>query len=476
MLQPSVEKRLAQLRKPVEFLAQAFAASGYSLYLVGGPVRDAILDIEVSDWDFTTSARPDEILAVVKPIASAVWEVGKEFGTIGAQFAQLGAEKVEITTYRSDVYTPESRKPEVQFGDSLEGDLLRRDFRINAMALDILTGEIIDPFLGLQDLKAGVLNTPASARESFNEDPLRMLRAARFSSQLSVLPTPDVVAAMQQLASRMEIISAERKRDELTKLLLTNNPRDGLDLLTKTGVAKYVLPELPALQMERDEHNRHKDVYQHTLTVLEQSMDLEKRRGHKPDLIGRLAAIMHDVGKPKTRRFEPGGKVSFHHHDVVGAKMTRKRLAALRFPKEVVEAVSLLVELHLRFHGYADAEWSDSAVRRYVRDAGAQLERLHILTQADCTTRNQRKANRLRTAYEQLEWRIEELAKAEELAAIRPDLDGAEIMEILGIKPGPVVGKAYKFLLDLRLDEGPLDKANAKARLLAWWETTKTDS
>ncbi len=455
----------------VRRLGDLFAGAGFQLYLVGGPVRDALLGRGENDLDFTTDARPDDTERLLRRITGATWDMGREFGTIGARVRE-GAEDwvVEITTFRADAYDPHSRKPIVAFGDNLADDLVRRDFRVNAMALSVVTGGFEDPFDGLADLSDRVLRTPSLPEVSFSDDPLRMMRAARFSSQLGFTAAPDVVAAMTDMADRIEIVSAERVRDELAKLLLTDSPRAGLDLLVRTGLADRVLPELSALQREVDEHNRHKDIYDHTLTVLEQSIALEKARGHDPDLVGRLAALLHDVGKPRTKRFEGGGKVSFHHHDVVGAKMTKKRLTALRFPTDDVKAVAKLVELHLRFHGYADAEWTDAGVRRYVRDAGDELERLHILTRADCTTRNQRKAARLRQAYEQLEWRIDELAKAEELDAMRPDLDGTQIMETLGIRPGPQVGEAYRFLLERRIEEGPLGPDRARDELLAWWD------
>lgn len=452
-------------------LIAAFGDAGHELYLVGGSVRDALLGRRTTDLDYTTSANPDEIEALVRRFTSAVWDVGRAFGTIACRIIEAdGADLlIEITTFRADAYDPESRKPIVQFGDHLGGDLVRRDFTVNAMALDVFTGELLDPFKGLDDLDAMLLRTPSAPEISFSDDPLRMMRAARFASQLSFRPTPDVVAAMTADAERIRIVSAERVRDELVKLMLSDHPRAGLDLLVETGLAAIVLPELPALQMERDEHNHHKDVYQHTLTVIEQAIELERARGHAPDLVNRLAALFHDIGKPNTRRFEPGGKVSFHHHDVVGAKLTRKRMQALHFSNEEIKAVTKLVELHLRFHGYGEGHWTDSAVRRYVRDAGGELEHLHILTRADCTTRNQRKADRLRRAYEELEWRIDELSAQEELDAIRPDLDGTQIMEILGIGEGREVGAAYKFLMERRMEEGPLGEDRAREELLAWW-------
>ena len=449
-------------------LGEAFARAGHDLYLVGGSVRDALMGRLGHDLDFTTDARPDDTEAILRQHTHATWDIGRAFGTIGAQ---IDAWVVEVTTYRADAYHPDSRKPEIVYGETLEDDLIRRDFTVNAMALHAATRTFSDPYAGLTDIVSGILRTPFPPERSFSDDPLRMMRAARFTSQLGFTVTNEVRAAMTDMASRIEIISAERVRDELSKTLLTDHPREGLDLLVTTRIADYVLPELPALRLERDEHHRHKDVYEHSLTVLDQSIDLEKRRGHDPDLTGRLAALLHDIGKPSTRKFEPGGKVSFHHHDIVGAKMARKRLKALIYPSQVVKEVSKLVELHLRFHGYGDQGWTDSAVRRYVRDAGDQLERLHILTRSDCTTRNRRKAERLEFAYDDLEARIANLTAKEELAAIRPDLDGQQIMAILGIKPGPEVGKAYKFLLNLRLDEGPHTPDEAKNALLAWWAT-----
>lgn len=447
-------------------LGELFAQAGHDLHLVGGSVRDALMGTLGHDLDFTTDARPEETERLLRSRTRAVWDIGRAFGTIGARIDRW---VVEVTTYRTDVYRPDSRKPEIAYGRSLDEDLVRRDFTVNAMALHAATREFSDPHHGLADITAGLLRTPFPPQRSFSDDPLRMMRAARFTSQLGFTVTEETAEAMAQMAERITIISAERVRDELSRTLLTDHPRPGLDLLVRTGLADHVLPELPALRLERDEHHRHKDVYEHTLTVLEQSIDLERARGHEPDLTGRLAALLHDIGKPATRRFEPGGKVSFHHHDVVGAKLARKRLRALSYPTEVVKDVSTLVALHLRFHGYGDQGWTDSAVRRYVRDAGDQLERLHILTRSDCTTRNRRKAERLEFAYDDLERRIAELRAAEELDAVRPDLDGAQIMEILGIRPGPLVGRAYAFLLNLRLDEGPHTPEQAREALLAWW-------
>lgn len=453
---------------PVARLSSAFRSAGRELALVGGPVRDAFLGRAVVDLDFTTDAHPDEIIEIVRPIASAHWEVGRAFGTIAARVA---GEQVEITTYRSDVYSADSRKPEVSFGTSLEGDLVRRDFTVNSMALRLPDRVLVDPTGGIEDLLAQRLRTPQTPEVSFSDDPLRMLRAARFSSQLGFVLEEKTREAVTALADRLDIVSAERIRDELTKLLLSPAPRAGLELLVDSGIASLVLPELPALKLTVDSEHRHKDVYQHSLMVLEQAMVLEALRGHQPDLVLRIAALLHDIGKPATRRFERGGTVTFHHHDVVGAKLAKKRLRELRFANDTIAEVAQLVELHQRFFGYTEGIWTDSAVRRYVRDAGDQLERLHILTRADVTTRNRRKAERLAGAYDDLERRIAELAEQEELESVRPDLDGTAIMTILDVRPGPVVGAAYRFLLELRLDEGPLGEEEAERRLRAWWAT-----
>lgn len=447
-------------------LGTLFADSGHELAIVGGPVRDAVLGRPGSDWDFSTSATPDDIEQIVSSWADAVWDVGREFGTIGLR---KGDHQLEITTYRSDAYKASSRKPDVAFGDTLDGDLSRRDFAVNAMAIRLPSAEFVDLFGGLADIDARMLRTPITPDQSFSDDPLRMMRAARFVSQLGFSASPDVVSAMTDMAARLEIVSAERVRDELNKLLIGDAPVIGLRLLVETGLAAQMLPELPALILERDEHHRHKDVYEHSLIVLEQAIALEGRLESTPDLVIRLAALLHDIGKPKTRRFVEGGTVTFHHHDVVGAKLVRKRMRALRYSNDVIDQVAKLVELHLRFHGYGSGEWTDSAVRRYVRDAGDQLQRLHILTRADCTTRNHKKAMRLQRTYDELEQRIAVLAEAEQLDAIRPDLDGAQIMAILGIPPGPEVGEAYRFLLDLRMDRGPLSEADAAEALKSFW-------
>jgi poly(A) polymerase len=449
-------------------LAHAFKSAGFKLALVGGPVRDAILGRLGNDLDFTTDARPDETKKILSNWAEDIWDVGREFGTIAGK---RGDTTVEITTYRSDKYNPNSRKPEVEFGDNIEGDLSRRDFTVNAMALE-LTGDkpiFIDKFNGLADLSAKVLRTPVTAEQSFSDDPLRMMRAARFAAQLNFEVADAELKAMHDMAERINIISAERIRDEFIKLLLSNNPRKGIAILVATGIADLVIPEIPKLQLEIDEHHHHKDVYEHSLTVLEQAIALENRLGDK-NLVIRLAALLHDIGKPKTRALIPGGGVSFHHHEIVGARLAKERLKKLRFSNEVIDEVELLIALHLRFHGYGAGEWTDSAVRRYVRDAGELLTHLHVLTRADCTTRNQRKAERLAATYDELEARIEKLAEEEELAAIRPDLDGAEVMQLLNLKPSREVGAALDFLLELRLEKGPLGKERATEELLNWWK------
>ncbi len=443
-------------------LGALFAEHGHELAVVGGSVRDVFLGRIGNDLDLTTDARPERVLEIVKGWADSIWTIGIDFGTVGVR---KGSWVLEITTYRSESYDPKSRKPEVIYGETLEADLERRDFAVNAMAVRLPGHDFVDPYGGLSDLAAKVLRTPGTPEQSFDDDPLRMLRAARFASQLGFAVDPAVVAAMISMADRIEIVSAERIRDELDKLICGAHPREGLGLLVDTGLAAHVLPELPKLRLEIDEHHRHKDVYEHTLIVLEQAIALEAAG---PDRVLRWAALLHDVGKPKTRRYEEAGRVSFHHHEVVGAQMTKKRLAELRFPKDVVADVSRLVELHLRFHGYGTGEWTDSAVRRYVRDAGHLVDRLHKLTRADCTTRNKRKAQELSRTYDNLEERIARLADEEELAKMRPELDGNEIQEILGVGPGPVVGKAYKFLLDMRLDEGIVGKEAAKAALVEW--------
>ncbi|AYD91041.1 CCA tRNA nucleotidyltransferase [Actinomyces sp. 2119] len=468
-LTPTARCALFALPVPLAALAHTFARAGHEIALVGGPVRDAFMGTTPHDLDLTTSARPEQTEVLLRAWGDACWDVGRDFGTIGARKGEV---VVEVTTYRTEDYEVGSRKPTVSYGDTLEGDLTRRDFTVNAMALRLPDLELVDPHHGLADLRAGVLRTPVSPVQSFDDDPLRIMRAARFAAQLGLDVEPDVVSAMSQMASRLSIVSAERVRAELERLLTSPWPRRGLELLVHTGVADVVLPEVSALRETVDEHRRHKDVYEHTLTVLDQAIDLETGPQGPvpgPDLVLRLAALLHDIGKPATRRFLPGGTVTFHGHDHVGARLAAKRLRALRFDKQTVKDVARLVELHLRFHGYADAGWSDSAVRRYVTDAGPLLERLHRLTRADVTTRNRRKAAMLDHAYDDLEARIDQLRKAEELAAIRPDLDGSQIMAELGVAPGPVVGQAYRFLLDLRMEKGPLGEELARQALRSWW-------
>ena len=448
-------------------LAQAFKAKGFTLALVGGPVRDAILARLGNDLDFTTNAHPLETKKILQSWADNVWDTGIAFGTVAGK---RGDTTVEVTTYRTEQYDPESRKPEVEYGDSIHGDLSRRDFTVNSMALE-LTGdepEFIDPFNGLQDLAAKVLRTPIRAEDSFNDDPLRMMRAARFATQLDFAIAPDVLAAMKDLAHLISIISAERVRDEFVKILMSPNPRIGITVLVDTGLADIVLPEIPKLRLEVDEHHHHKDVYEHSITVLEQAMELEDRLSG-PNLVIRLAALLHDIGKPKTRAFIEGGGVSFHHHEVVGARLVKKRLQALRFDNDTIDAVELLTALHLRFHGYGEGEWTDSAVRRYVRDAGELITHLHVLTRADCTTRNKTKAARLSATYDSLEKRIEVLMEQEELSKIRPDLDGSQVMQLLNLKPSREVGEAMDFLMELRLEQGPIGIDAATQALLKWW-------
>ena len=448
-------------------LAQSFAAQGFRLALVGGPVRDALLGRLGNDLDFTTDARPEVTKKILQAWAENVWDTGIEFGTVAGK---RGDTTVEVTTYRTESYDPESRKPEVEYGDSIEGDLSRRDFTVNSMALELTTKtpEFIDPFNGLEDLAKKVLRTPSKAENSFSDDPLRMMRAARFASQLDFEIAPDVLQAIKDMAGRISIISAERVRDEFTKMLMSQNPRTGITILVETGLAEIVLPEIPKLRLEIDEHHHHKDVYEHSITVLEQAISHEDRLGG-PNLIIRLAALLHDIGKPKTRNLIPGGGVSFHHHEIVGARLTKSRLKALRFDGDTIEQVETLVALHLRFHGYGDGEWTDSAVRRYVRDAGDLLVHLHVLTRADCTTRNAKKAERLAKTYDALEARIAKLMEEEELSKIRPDLNGAQVMKLLGTKPSAAVGKALDYLLELRLENGPLGEERATEELLNWW-------
>ena len=521
------QKTLGSLPGVIDELGTIFADAGHELALVGGPVRDAFLGLPIHDFDLTTSARPDETEKLLAGWGSTTWDIGREFGTIGAQRSGI---TVEVTTYRSDSYEIGSRKPEVDFGDTLEGDLTRRDFTVNAMAVRLPRIELVDPCGGLNDLVDGVLRTPVTARQSFDDDPLRIMRAARFAAQLGFDVDVDVMDAMEEMAGRLEIVSAERVRAELERLMISPAPRRGIELTVFTGVADVVLPEVAVLRDTVDEHHRHKDVYEHSLTVLDQAIALEdgpevvaawearaaagepeldgrrasigaNKGGEQrvvpinnrdretaekleqsltaadalggplpgPDLVLRLAALLHDIGKPATRRFEKDGSVTFRAHDVIGARMAAKRLRALRFDKQTEKDVARLVELHLRAFGFGEHAWTDSAVRRFVRDAGPLLSRLLRLIRADITSQNRRKVNRLQAANDELSRRIVEIAEQEELDAIRPDLDGQEIMDILGIKPGREVGAARNFLLELRLDEGPLGYDEAVSRLLTWW-------
>jgi len=457
---------LSSLSDVVTPLAARFADRGHELYLVGGSVRDAVLGRLGNDLDFTTDARPDVISEILRGWAPAVWDTGIDFGTVSAQFDD---HMVEITTFRSDMYDQVSRNPIVTFGDTLDGDLIRRDFRVNAMAVRLLpdgTQEFCDPLDGMSDLLAGVIDTPSAPENSFNDDPLRMLRGVRFVSQLGFALADRVLDATRGMAEQIDRITVERVRVELDKMILGEFPLDGVDLLVESGLADRVLPEIPGMKLTIDEHHQHKDVYQHSLTVLKQAVDLETG---DPDLVLRWAALLHDIGKPATRRHEDGGGVSFHHHEVVGAKMVRKRMRALKYPKAIVDEVSQLVFLHLRFHGYGDGRWTDSAVRRYVADAGPLLDRLHKLVRADCTTRNRRRARKLQETYDELELRIAVLKEAEDLDRVRPDLDGNAIMELLGLPPGPLVGEAWRYLKELRLDAGPMSHDDAEAALRAWW-------
>jgi len=449
-------------------LASLFKSAGYKLALVGGPVRDAILGRLGNDLDFTTDAHPKDCEKILNKWADSVWDIGAAFGTVAGKKGEI---TVEVTTYRSESYDSSSRKPNVEFGKTIEGDLARRDFTINAMALELTTPEptFIDLFNGVADLQNKLIKTPGKAEESFSDDPLRMMRAARFMSQLNFEIDPSVLVAIKSMATRLEIISFERIRDEFIKILMSPSPRIGITVLVETGLTDYFLPEVPKLKLEIDEHHHHKDVYEHSLTVLEQAIGLESRLDG-PNLTLRLAALLHDIGKPKTKQLIAGGGVSFHHHEVVGARMCKERMKKLRFDNHIIEDVSQLVFLHLRFHGYGSGEWTDSAVRRYVRDAGPLLTHLHLLTRADCTTRNKKKAESLAKTYDQLEERIALLMEQEELDKIRPDLSGEEIMQILAIKPSPTVGKAYDFLLELRLEKGPIGKEAATEELLTWWK------
>ncbi len=461
------ESTLRALSDVLAPLGTRFSEAGHELYLVGGSVRDAVLGRLGTDLDFTTDARPEVVQELLRGWVDHQWDTGIDFGTVSAV---KGADQIEITTYRSDAYDRVTRHPIVEYGTRLEDDLVRRDFTVNAMAIRIGPGgaeDFVDPLGGMDDLVAGVLDTPALPEDSFHDDPLRMLRAARFVSQLGFTLTERVRDAIARMADEILRISAERVQAELDKLILGDYPVEGIDIMVETGLAQRVLPEIPAMKLEIDEHHQHKDVYWHSLTVLQQAIDLEDG---DPDLVLRWAALLHDIGKPDTKRNEPGGGVSFHHHEVVGAKLVRRRMRALKYSKQMVDDVGQLVFLHLRFHGYGKGQWTDSAVRRYVHDAGALLPRLHKLVRADCTTRNKRRAAALQATYDDLEQRIARIAEQEDLARVRPDLDGNAIMEILGVPAGPVVGEAWNFLKELRLDQGPLERADAETRLRAWWE------
>ncbi|MDN5757017.1 MAG: CCA tRNA nucleotidyltransferase [Tomitella sp.] len=460
------ERTLSSFSDILTPMGRRFADRGYELYLVGGSVRDAVLGRLSTDLDFTTDARPEAVQDILHGWAEAQWDTGIAFGTVSAV---RDGRQIEVTTFRADQYDRVSRNPQVTYGETLEDDLVRRDFTVNAMAVRIgADGRLgfVDPMNGMDDLLAGVMDTPGRPEDSFDDDPLRMLRAARFVSQLGFTLHPRVAEAMTAMRGQLRRITIERIRAELDKLLLGEHAIEGVDMMCRTGLAEYVVPEVPAMKLEIDEHHQHKDVYRHSLTVLQQAIDLEDG---DPDLVLRLAALLHDIGKPATKRNEPGGSVSFHHHEVVGAKMTRKRMRALRYSKQMVEDVSTLVFLHLRFHGYGSGEWTDSAVRRYVNDAGDLLPRLHKLVRADCTTRNKRRAAALQATYDDLERRIADIAAAEDLARVRPDLDGNAIMEILGIPPGRDVGAAWSFLKELRLERGPLPREEAERELVQWW-------
>ncbi|QAU53448.1 CCA tRNA nucleotidyltransferase [Corynebacterium pelargi] len=460
------QKEIAKLQPVLRPLAQAFRDRGYSLYLVGGSVRDALLGRLGHDLDFTTEARPEQVQEILQALSPSVWDTGIDFGTISAEMQGM---QIEITTFRADSYDGQSRNPEVQYGDRLEDDLIRRDFRVNAMALELdVEAEPVfhDPLGGLEDLERRVIDTPAAPELSFHDDPLRMLRAARFVSQLEFSLAPRVHKAMEEMAGQIERISAERVQMELDKLMLGQAPWDGIRVMVDTGLADVVYPEISALRLTQDEHRQHKDVYEHSLTVLRQAVELEEN----PDLVLRWAALTHDIGKPATREFHENGRVSFHQHEVVGAKMVRKRMRKLKYSKQMVKDVSQLVFLHMRFHGFSEDSWTDSAVRRYVNDAGDQLEQLNTLVRADVTTRNRKKAQRLRRLFDLFAERIEDLAAKEDLAKVRPALDGNAIMELLGLQPGPEVGQAWQYLKELRLERGPMETEEAEAALQAWWK------
>ncbi len=465
--------RLVDVYPEARELGERFVAAGHELHLVGGTVRDTLLAsgdtarLEQVDLDFATSALPEETQEVVRPWATAVWLTGAAFGTVSCQREVDGRplRRIEITTYRSDQYRPGSRHPEVTYGDRIEGDLARRDLTVNAMAVRVPDFRFVDPHGGLRDLHTGVLRTPVDPRRSFADDPLRMVRLARFAAALDATPDDEAVAAAAAMVDELTTISAERIRDELVKLLGASNPRRGIELLADTGLAAHVLPELAALRDCVDPLHRHKDVYAHTLAVLDNIVALEP---DGPDVHLRLAGLLHDIGKPATRVIHRDGTVTFHQHDVIGARMARQRLRALAFDKLAVKEVSELVRMHLRFHTYAQG-WTDAAVRRYVTDAGPLLERLNLLTRADVTTGNERKATRIQRRVDELEERVVQLRQQEELDALRPALDGNAIMEHLGLRPGPLVGAAWQHLLELRIERGPMSESEAHEALDAWW-------
>jgi poly(A) polymerase len=476
-----IPERFGPVLRELEPLARRFRDAGYQLHLVGGTVRDLLEGHDhEDDYDLTTDARPTEIVACLEGWADAIWKQGEKFGTIGAQKvdgATGHARVYEITTFRSEAYTDDSRKPHVVFADEVVVDLSRRDFTVNAMALE-LTGDapaLIDPYGGAADLARRVLRTPLGPEVSFSDDPLRMLRAARFIARFGLEPDDALVAAVRQMAARLDIVSAERIRDELDKLIVVDHPADGLWFLVDTGLADQFLPELPNMRLEHDPIHRHKDVLTHTIAVVENVRPPGEQEaiisGERPTFdfrVTRLAALFHDIGKPRTRGYQKGKGTTFHHHDVVGARMTKKRMTALRYSNDDIRDVTTLVALHLRFHTYSMG-WSDSAVRRYVRDAGPLLRELNVLTRCDCTTRNAKKAARLSRRMDELEQRIDELAAAEELAALRPELDGNEVIEQLGIEPGRIVGEAMKFLMEIRLEEGLIGDREIRERLDAWY-------
>ena len=484
-----VPERFNPVLRELAPLTERFRAAGHRLYLVGGTVRDLLVDSGRTDFDLdlTTDARPPEIKACLEGWADALWTQGEKFGTIGAQkFDADGvARQYEITTFRAEAYTDESRKPHVEFADEIDEDLSRRDFTVNAMALELTTDDVdgptlVDPFDGAIDLATKTLRTPLGPEVSFSDDPLRMLRAARFIARYQLRPDEALVEAVRRMAPRLEIVSAERVRDELDKLIVVDHPSAGLWFLLDTGLADQFLPELPAMRLEHDPIHRHKDVLTHSLAVVENVRPPAEHpaivAGERPTFdfrITRLAALFHDIGKPRTRGYLPGKGTTFHHHDAVGARMTKKRMTALRYSNDDVAAVTELVALHLRFHTYSMG-WSDAAVRRYVRDAGPLLQELNVLTRCDCTTRNAKKAARLSRRMDELEARIDELAAAEELAALRPEMDGNAVIEHLGIEPGRVVGEAMAFLMDVRLEEGLIGDAEVRARLDAWWAERST--